>query len=156
MRTFQLEQTGNQLRVIDSDGSTYSGTISPPAMGAYYETKVELKGGPVKKASNAPDASALSTPANDNYQPGQNYIFRVTGTNRTLKQPVVFAGNLFILTNALPAGQTVVTQTSAARNQNQLAPAQNQLPGLLNSSISGSVQLGAGKEMKLNAAPVNP
>jgi len=156
LTTFQFEQAGDQLRVIDSDGSTYSGTISSPAMGAYGENKVELKGGPVTKAGESAAVQALSKPAGDNYQAGQNYFFRVTGTNRTLKQPVVFAGNLLILTNAPAAGQALVSQTAVARNQNQPASTKNQLPGLLNSTISGNVQLGAGKEMKLNAVPVNP
>jgi hypothetical protein len=156
LTTFQFEQVGGQLRVIDSDGSTYAGTISLPAAGAYEETKVELKGGPVKKTSSAPDARTLSTAAGDHYQAGQNYFFRVTGTNRTLKQPVIFAGNLLILTNAIPSGPSIATQSPVGQSQTQLAPAQNQLPSLVNSTISGSVQLGAGKEMKFNAVPVNP
>jgi hypothetical protein len=91
-----------------------------------------------------------------NYQAGQNYFFRVAGTNRTLQQPVVFAGNLLILTNALAAGQTVLTQAPVARSQNQLAPAQQQLPGLPNSTISGKLQLGTSRELQINAVPVNP
>jgi hypothetical protein len=43
-----------------------------------------------------------------------------------------------------------------ARSQNQLAPAQQQLPGLPNSTISGKLQLGTIREVQINAVPVNP
>jgi hypothetical protein len=149
LSSFQLEQTGDQLRVIDSDGSTYTGAITSPAADRYGKS-IELKGATALKTGDKAAARAISTPESFAYEPGQNYLFRVTGTNRTLQQPVVFAGNILILTNAS------ATQTAAARSQKQFAPAQNQMPGLLNSTISGKVQLGTSREMQINAVPVNP
>jgi hypothetical protein len=151
LTTFQFEQTGDQLRVIDSDGSTYTGKLTAAAP-APAGAKVELKGGPVMKAGDAAATGAKSAPADFNYQVGQNYSFRVTGTNQTLRQPVVFAGNLSILTNASPIRQTAVTPSPEVRGQ--FAPTQNQLPVLLNSTISGNVQLGTNKEMPIKAVPV--
>jgi hypothetical protein len=156
LTTFQLEQTGDQLRVIDSDGSTYTGQITSSAPNLTLATKVELKGATPRKADDKSAVRASSAPPDSYYQAGQNYFFHVTGTNRTLQQPVVFAGNLLILTNAPATGQTVLTQAPAARSQNQLAPRQNPLPILLNSTISGNVQLGTNREMQINAVPVNP
>ncbi len=157
LATFQLEQSGDQLRVIDHDGSTYTGAITPPAVGASYGAAVELKGAAALKTGDKPASQASSTPTDFSYQAGQNYFFRVTGTNRTLQQPVVFAGNLLILTNGPATGQTALTQSPAARNQiqNQMAPAQNQLPGLPNSAISGKLRLGTNQETQINAVPVN-
>jgi hypothetical protein len=86
----------------------------------------------------------------------QNFSFRVTGTNRTLRQPVVFSGNLQSFADASALGPVNFQQTSAARTQSQLAPMQNQLPNLLNSSLSGQVQLGTNKELQLHAVPVPP
>jgi len=156
LATFQLEQAGDQLRVIDSDGSTYTGAITPPAAGAFYEAKVELKGGPVTKTDDRTAARAISAEGDLAYQPGQNYFFRVTGTNRTLRQPVVFAGNILIPTNVPTTEQAALTQSPLGRSQNQVVPTQNQLPSLLNSTISGNLQLGTNKEMQINALPVKP
>jgi hypothetical protein len=85
-------------------------------------------------------------------QAGQNYFFSVAGTNRTLKQPVAFAGNLFVVTNALPTTQNGITFAPAAKVQFPLD--QTASPALLNSSISGKVQLGTEMEMRINAVPV--
>jgi hypothetical protein len=155
LATFRLEQTGDKLRVIDSDGSTYTGAISLPASVASYGTAVEMKNEPLRPDS-APVSQPTSAPAGIASQSRQNYYFRVTGTNRTLQQPVVFAGNIQVLTNVPPVGQTAVTQLPVTQNQNQFTPAQNQLPSLLNSTISGNVRLGTNQEMQINAVPVNP
>jgi len=154
LATFQVEQTGNQLRVIDHDGSAYTGDISPPAVSAYYTKAVEAESEPPRPSAAA--AQAISAPADPASQTSLNYYFRVTGTNRTLQQPVVFAGNILVLTNVPPLEQTAATQVSKTRYQNQRAPAQYQLPSLLNSTISGKVQLGTNNELQINAVPVNP
>ena len=64
--SFRTEQTGDQLRVIDADGSVYTGNL---AMG---DTPLTADG-------------YFTIP--------QTGSFRVTGTNLTLKQPVDFAGS---------------------------------------------------------------
>ena len=156
LTTFQLEQSGDQLRVIDSDGSTYTGAITPPATSAYYATSVEPKRATTPAAGSKPVARGVSVPLDSAAGSAQNYSFRVTGTNRTLQQPVVFSGSILLLTNAVATGQTALIQAPVARSQNQFAPTQNQLPSLLNSSISGRVQLGTNRELQINAVPVNP
>jgi hypothetical protein len=154
LATFQLEQAGDQLRVIDGDGSTYVGALTPPPADKYAR-KVELESVSVTNTSDVAALGVDSTAKEFGKQAGQSYTFRVAGTNRTLQQPVVFTGNIVVLTNALPASQTVLAQ-SPAKRQNQLAPQQNQFPSLLNSTVSGNVQLGTNREMKINAVPVNP
>jgi hypothetical protein len=154
LETFQVEQTGNQLRVIDSDGSSYSGSIQFAKAEAFHDAVDETK----KTGDFMPQAKI---PAPKTFrrqipepQAGENYFFRVAGTNRTLKQTVAFTGNLLVLTNASPATQYGVTLAPAGKSHD--AQAQSGLPILLNSSISGKVQLGADKEMQINAVPVPP
>jgi hypothetical protein len=143
---FQVEQTGNQLRVIDSDGSSYVGSIEvAPTQAPLYSSSLR------KKADDSKDAKLFRSPVSEKaleVQAGQNYFFRVAGTNRTLKQPVAFSGNL------LPAAQTTLTLSPKAKDQ--FPKAQTSSPTLLNSSISGKVKLGADKEMQINAVPVPP
>jgi hypothetical protein len=149
---FQVEQTGNQLRVIDSDGSSYDGSIQFATAEALSDTVDETKrtGDFKSKAGLAVQQSFREGVPES--QAGQNYFFRVTGTNRTLQQSVAFTGNLLVLTNALPATETRLTLSPAAKSQ--FPKGQTDLPTLQNSSISGKVQLGRDQEMRINAVPV--
>ena len=149
-QTFQLEQTGNQLRVIDSDGSSYNGSIQFATTDALYEAA-----GETKKAGDFKSAALYRQAVGQKgleAQAAQNLFFSVAGTNRTLKQPVAFTGNLVVLTNALPTTQNGVTLAPASINQ--FPQGQSSVPTLLNSSISGKVQLGADKELQIRAVPV--
>ncbi len=41
LRSFRVEQTGNQIRIIDSDGSVYTGGLTPAEDG---KRKIEGRG----------------------------------------------------------------------------------------------------------------
>jgi hypothetical protein len=156
LKTFQLEQVGSRLRVIDSDGSTYSGDIAPVVNGDAYGVATQSRSATVPSPGRPVSAQPVTPPANAVSGLVQNFSFRVTGTNRTLRQPVVFSGNLQFVADASTLGPVNFQQTNAARTQSQLAPMENQLPSLLNSSLSGQVQLGTNKELQLHAVPVPP
>jgi hypothetical protein len=104
---FQVQQVGNQLRVIDGDGSTYLGEMNTNfaadngAVGVGKETAALALEAAKKPATQAP-AGAVA-----NQQAAQDYLWRVEGTNRTLNQNVVFTWNFVETTNnpARPAGQ---------------------------------------------------
>jgi len=150
LEAFQVEQTGNQLRVIDSDGSSYNGSIQFTTAESFDDTESATK-----RTDDFKNTRIYRQVVKDKgveTQMGQNYFFSVTGTNRTLKQPVAFTGNLLVLTNALPATQNGLTFAPVAKGQFPLD--QTASPALLNSSISGKVQLGTEKEMRINAVPV--
>ena len=150
LETFQLEQTGNQLRVIDSDGSSYSGSIQFATTDALYDAA-----GETKKTADFKNHTLYRQAVGQKgleVQAGQNYFFSVAGTNRTLKQPVAFTGNLLVFTNALPAAETGLTLSPTTKSQ--FLKGQTDLPTLQNSSISGKVQLGRDQEMRINAVPV--
>jgi hypothetical protein len=88
-------------------------------------------------------------------QASQNYFFRVSGTNRTLKQSVVFAGYLS------PAAEVTVVNgvtnslrlslSGGARGLQTERQEPSRSPTATTSRISGKVVIGKGKEVEINA-----
>lgn len=157
LANFQVEQTGNQLRVIDGDGSTYLGEVESQATAQSVIVASEIKGRERVKLKQEDKLTAGRfgvTPLSEQ-EAGQNFAYRVAGTNRTLNRQVVFAWNFMPLTNELAAAQIKASGRGGNVWQNNL-PAQ-QFPLLLNnSSINGRAQLGGAKEIEINAVPVTP
>jgi hypothetical protein len=84
----------------------------------------------------------------------QNYSFRVTGTNRNLRQNVVFSGNLIPLTNALVAWTNAnAAGGPAGGGGGGVMPSVISPSLLLNSRISGKAVIGNQKEIEVNATP---
>jgi hypothetical protein len=153
LANFRVEQTGRQLRVVDSDGSTYVGeTDASPefwgTVGGKQEQAVSLfksdgKLNPLPTAAKSVPESQL-----------QNNLYRVAGTNRTLNQTVVFTWSFQDRTNApltVGSGKIGDELNRDAKKMPAQFPAQ-----LQNSFITGRAQFGAGKEIEINAVPVGP
>ena len=97
---FQVERTGNQVRVIDQDGSVYTGNVINEEQ---YSSVTEDKAIPVKlpaangraEVADAPRAPIATVRAQRNRvaSSGQFY-FRVQGLNRTLGKAVVLEATL--------------------------------------------------------------
>ncbi len=117
LSSFRLEQTGGQLRVIDADGSVYTGSLT---------------------------VAARTLDSNGLLRSAQNRSFRVTGTNLTRNQPVVFTGSLVLDNQSSLGTQTVSGDTAAA------AP-----PTLLNLRVQGLALVGT-NEIQINAVPARP
>lgn len=153
LASFRVEQNGSQLRVVDSDGSTYIGFIELPPIdrsAATAETRKEAvtpATGRQFAVTQAADEAQRGLPLN------QAFHFRVTGTNRTLQQPVVFAGNILMPTNVISLQQT---SPAAGVAGGQSVQVQRLLPMPANSKISGRLQLGKNPEMQINAVPASP
>ncbi len=95
LANFQVQQAGNAIRVVDADGSVYDGELQPEKFIAQSEPIAGLPPASTIAPAPAKDQLKLKTAANfDESQAMQNYSFRVSGTNLTLQQKVVFAGNL--------------------------------------------------------------
>jgi hypothetical protein len=137
LASFRVEQSGNTMRVIDADGSVYTGAV-----------QVAQQESPVRAVSpkNAPSAVPRAQVAGQ-VQAAQNYSFRVAGTNRNLQQNVVFSGNLIPLTNASVSGIGGFGGASAAQSQ---LSAEIQLS---NSRISGRAVVGNQKAIEVDATP---
>jgi hypothetical protein len=152
---FEVRQTGDELRVIDSDGSTYIGETKMPAARQSVTVAAEKNGAEqltLKNLDQVAHGRLAATPLPEQ-QEAQSFACRVAGTNRTLNQQVIFTWNFVPLTNELAAAQVKVP-AGGGNVSNQTAPAQ-QFPLLLNNSaINGRAQLGSDKEIEINAVPV--
>jgi hypothetical protein len=160
LNSFQMEQTGGQLRVIDADGSVYTGSLIA-----------------TDKMLNSDLAGSSA----------QSRSFRVTGTNLTRNQLVVFTGSLVFDNQSLKEKESVsATSASAApsgvvggigggggggfgaaatfkfANQTNVAPIPAVAPAaastptpLLNFRIEGRALIGT-NEIQINALPSRP
>jgi hypothetical protein len=108
LNTFQVQQEGNEIRVLDADGSTYTGKIEQSVKGAELDSRIAAQR---ELAKQTPRYAAKAVGENKPASP-QSY-FRATGYNVSLKKTLVFEGNY-----AAPAPQQ---PTMAATNDRQRA-----------------------------------
>jgi len=159
LASFQVEQAGPELRIVDGDGSVYSGYVQLADV-ARRERSANAAAPAVSRAPQALGGVVAAKPAAnlDAVQPApQNYFFRVAGTNRSLNKQVVFTGNLMAATNV--AWFQPVTNQLRLRSSVADMPGGSAQPGLLpllNSRISGKVVVGNGKAIEINALPTSP
>jgi hypothetical protein len=82
-----VEQSDHEIRLVDADGSTYSGKLEPLAQNdarSVYNQKKNYNA-PLSRAAPTFDEKARSANA--------EYFFRATGYNTSLKKSLVFEGN---------------------------------------------------------------
>jgi len=125
LTTFDAQQNGNELRIVDADGSVYRGLVQPAnATLRTRQTALESSGiSREKRSADSRNGTALGIAA---APPTRQYFFRLTGTNETLKQLVVFTGSF-----AAPTNSAVLS----------------------NSRITGQVSVGGGKAFPFSAQP---
>ncbi|NBV24225.1 MAG: hypothetical protein EBS05_20195 [Proteobacteria bacterium] len=85
MQDFAFERTGDRVRIVDADGSTYEGTV----------TSAPTDGLSEQAPSQAKDASArkdVSGQKGQSLDPQAAYHFYARGVNRKLNQAVEFRG----------------------------------------------------------------
>jgi hypothetical protein len=165
--SFEVQQNGNAISVVDRDGSIYNGTLEPVEL-AVQEEPAKAKEVADKSAvlSDAAKKEAfLAGNAGNVQSPAQNYFFRVAGANRSLKQNVVFTGNLIAISNAATNAATNATQKFSNQNAGARAgqfqsangnavPAQGSL--FNNSRIAGTATIDDTNKIEINAVPVTP
>jgi hypothetical protein len=158
LASFEVEQAGPELRIVDGDGSVYSGYVqiadvarrrlAAPAGTSAITRAPQAKDGVLEEKSWASGNADQPAP--------QAYFFRVAGTNRSLHKKVVFSGNLLAATNS-PSFQAFTNLLSLGGLGGQRAGSgQPNLLPLLNSRISGKVVVGNGKAVEINALPTSP
>ena len=87
LNEFQVEQTDHEIRVVDADGSTYSGKLEPLAQNdarSVFNQKQNYTA-PASRAAGSFDDKAQAANA--------EFYFRATGYNSSLKKRLVFEGN---------------------------------------------------------------
>jgi hypothetical protein len=85
LHEFQVEQSDHEIRLVDADGSTYSGKLEPLAQNDTRSIYNQKKNAPFSQRARAFDEKAQSANA--------EYYFRATGYNTSLKKSLVFEGN---------------------------------------------------------------
>jgi hypothetical protein len=156
LASFELQQNGSQISVVDRDGSIYHGSLQPLELADdLAKTSAAVKPGAsglLKKDSDATENGNAPSSA-------QNFFFRVSGANRSLKQNVVFSGNLIAVPNATAnAAQKSGGFGGGFGGQSKLANANaaQQAQSFSNSRIEGTVTIGNTNRVEINAVPVNP
>jgi hypothetical protein len=85
LNEFQVEQSDHEIRLVDADGSTYSGKLESLAQNDARSIYNQKKNAPFSQGARAFNEKAQ--PAN------AEYYFRATGYNTSLKKSLVFEGN---------------------------------------------------------------
>jgi prepilin-type processing-associated H-X9-DG protein len=183
---FQVMQNGSEIQVVDGDGSIYRGQLLPGGSTFQTGTAAERERLTTNESQSllTSAATAQKTPApsrqfeeqdvwaGKSAEPAaQNYSFRVTGTNQTLKQSVVFAGNFLVrnvtfagaalaITNGTPGGSSGNSGGGGGGGGGggaQPAPESLTQPrSLLNARISGTAVVGGTNQIEINAVPAEP
>jgi len=157
LANFQVQQNGNAIRVVDADGSVYDGSLQPEnavAQNVPVQTAMPAPSGGTVARNEQPKTGT----ARDELQTTQNYFFRVTGMNQTLKQKVVFTGKLQAAANGT-TGLPQLTPGSADLVGGMVGSPQsmieNQLPWS-NSRIAGTASIAETNNIEINAVPQLP
>ena len=88
LNTFQVQQEGSEIRVLDADGSTYTGKIEQSAKSAELDARMTARRDGAKQTQRYAAKSSGETKSDA----PQSY-FRATGYNVSLKKTLVFEGN---------------------------------------------------------------
>jgi len=162
LQSFQVQQNGDAISVVDRDGSVYQGSAQPETAAVRNEP---ASGGTF--AFRTVPAQAEGKPgqaAEDQQSANQNYFFRVAGMNRTLNQNVVFTGSFQANTGTPQAAQisnsfgafggTGGGGGRAGTQQVQQAAANTAHQYLLsNSRIVGTAVIANTNQIEINAVP---
>lgn len=169
LMNFQVSQNGNFIRVVDQDGSVYTGTLRPQGNEVNATTDEgapadKLKQNAANSTIQSPKMGLMRTPAPSGQaaQASPGYAFRVQGLNRTLNQSVLFTGTLlgdlslakdvqqtFGLSANAAVGAAYAQQMMKSEQTNQAA----QLPWS-RLRISGTAIINQTNRIEINAMPV--
>jgi|ERR1051326_1855 hypothetical protein len=151
LASFELQQVGREIRIVDSDGSIYSGSFLSPQTFSYQDSGSAQQ----SAAAGSRQVTERQTEHKNAFydsrlQLNLTYGFRVAGTNQSRNQMVIFTGQILAPTN-----DVTLSDESATVNGNRVAPPELSPLPLLNSRISGKVVIGTNKEVEVNAIPAH-
>ncbi|HEU0008653.1 MAG TPA: hypothetical protein VFT34_02445 [Verrucomicrobiae bacterium] len=175
--TFDLEQDGDRVRVIDTDGSVYAGRFLTGAeIGQARAAQLgeelnrpALAGAEPRRQSNPAELSTRYFNFTGSGPPTTNRVFRASGTNRTIGQFVTIeaslSGGLAAVTNGdarglRPAG-TPPPPGALPADANSKIPAPAPLSAAVvisemreSQRLVGTLRIGASNETQLIAVPM--
>lgn len=131
MASFKVEQAGNVIRIIDQDGSVYTGQLQP-------------------MRERTPTSRSAAVEASPSGNVSRSFAFQAIGLNRSLNEPVTFSGNLAVqpLNNPAPSGRK-------EKRPRVVTTATGDAGALVNSRISGKAQVGANELITVEAVAVD-
>jgi len=139
---FAVEQRTNTMRLVDSDGSIYEGTLEPQATAT--SASPEPLDGLVREQRRT--RTSLESAA----RPPAAYTFRASGSNVTLRQRIEVTGRLSYdaaATNS--AGTALSTRQRVAPSAPRATPSRT--PPATPTVIDGTVRVGAEGEQRFRA-----
>jgi hypothetical protein len=142
LNTFQVQQEGNEIRVVDADGSTYTGRIEQSANMPKLDSGITARR---EVAKQTPKHAAKATGKSESASP-QSY-FRATGYNVSLKKTLVFEGNY-----AEQPVQQPATATSNDRKRAEQSRGQARIVGTVRVNGEAPVEVDAIAETTAPAA----
>jgi hypothetical protein len=101
LNTFQVQQQGSEIRVVDADGSTYTGNIEQLAKSTKLDSRITAR----RDAAKQTRSYAAKAAGEGESTASQSY-FRATGYNVSLKKMLVFEGNYAAPVTQLPTKAT--------------------------------------------------
>ena len=134
LNTFQVQQQGNEIRVLDADGSTYTGKIEQLAKSAELDSRITARRDAAKETRRY---AAKATRETESAAP-QAY-FRATGFNVSLKKTLVFEGNYA----APPPAQQPATATANDRERSEQSRDQARIVGTVRVNGEAPVEVDA-------------
>ena len=142
LNTFQVQQQGVEIRVLDADGSTYTGKIEQSPMSAELDSRITARRDAAKQTRSY---AAKAAPQNESAAP-QSY-FRATGYNVSLKKRLVFEGNY-----AAPPAQQPATVTANDRERTEQSRDRARIVGTVRVNGEAPVEVDAVAETSEPAA----
>jgi len=115
LNTFQVQQQGNEIRVLDADGSTYTGKIEQLAKNAELDSRMTRRRDAAKQTRSY---AAKAARENESAISPQSY-FSATGYNVSLKKTLVFEGNYEVPPAQQPAKATSNDRQRAESSRDQ-------------------------------------
>jgi hypothetical protein len=163
LRSFQLRQSGSAVEIEDADGSVYRGTFG--RAGAPQAGRAESEGleAPDQRASRDSTSPTIreTLPGTPGEATGAPWQFLAVGTNISLNQRVVFAGEFVMATNPPARGGVPAVRETTLRFAPTSAatvpvspPPPRQLVPLLR--IQGQALVGEGTKLEIKAQPASP
>ena len=160
MERFQVQQNGEEVKIIDSDGSIYVGNMNVPEADQDATLRDAFKKQDAAPAAAVADesrsravgaAAMRSGVAAPNTGETATRSFRATGLNRTLNQQVVIDGSF----QEPPQPHSVTNAARALKAEAEKAKEALPPIALPRVQIQGRVQVGDRQELIINAVPVN-
>ena len=145
MQDFAFERTGDRVRIVDADGSTYEGAVMPAPV-------EEVRANAVSKLDAAKERKDSLAQPTQSADPQSSYRFYANGVNRKLNQSVEFRGEWQAAVPAQSSPTTPGLQPVALGVRLERKVAEKAEQTVLSNSLSGSAAKVLNYQQSQNAA----